>query len=73
MTLELKILSDLGRCNGQAGRQLAQSIFGNRYRVQQINSECRYMRDCGKIDRRPRADGIIGNYIVRPQPDLKLV
>jgi hypothetical protein len=31
------------------------------------------MRDCGKIDRRPRADGIIGNYIVRPQPDLKLV
>jgi hypothetical protein len=73
MTLELKILSDLATCNGQSDRQLAQSIFADRYRIQQINSECRYMRDCGKIDRRPRVDGIFGNFIVRPKPDLKLV
>jgi hypothetical protein len=31
------------------------------------------MHDCGKLNRRQRLDGIIGNHVVRPKPNLRLV
>jgi hypothetical protein len=73
MTRAEEIIGELGRRDGQSDRELAQSIFRNRYRVQQINSECRYMRDCGRINRRLRDDGIIGNYLMRLRTELRLV
>jgi hypothetical protein len=73
MTRAEEIIIELGLRDGQSDRELTQSIFGNGYRVQQINSECRYMHDCGRLDRRLRDDGIIGNFLRRPRPELRLV
>jgi hypothetical protein len=69
MTRSEQILAELERRNGQSDSELAHSILGNRHRAPQINSECRYMRDCGKINRHFRTDG---NFLPRPRPSLKV-
>lgn len=67
------ITDRLNVTDGMPDRPLAEAVFGTRTRVQQINQECHYMARRGLLERRPRPDGLIGNYLVRSKPALMLV
>ncbi|MER8505058.1 MULTISPECIES: hypothetical protein [unclassified Mesorhizobium] len=51
-----------GRRAGLSDCEIAEAIYGERTQ-QLVNGECRYLERAGKLERRPRADGIIGNYL----------
>ncbi len=73
MALAHKIIAQLEATSGMPDRPLTEAIFGSRYRATQINQECRYMEQLGLINRKPRHDGLIGNFMIPKKPQLRLV
>ncbi|MBZ9674506.1 hypothetical protein [Mesorhizobium sp. ES1-1] len=47
---------------GLSDSELAEAIYGESIQ-QHVNGECRYLESGGKLVRRHREDGIIGNYL----------
>ena len=68
-----KIIVETDREPGATDRRLSELLFGTPNRRTQINGECRYMERGGRLIRRKRDDGLIGNYPVRPKPKLHVV
>jgi hypothetical protein len=61
------IIAVVGRQPGISDCNLAVATHGRR--VQQlVNGECRHLANGGKLIRRKRHDGIIGNYLLAPKP-----
>jgi hypothetical protein len=73
MSLSEKITEVLKFTNGIPDRPLCEAVFRTRDRVPQINQECRFMEQRGLLERKLRPDGLIGNYLVRIRPDLRVV
>jgi len=65
MALADKVIETVQRWPGISDRELSQSIFGTRHRVQQINGECRHLENCGRIIRRKEGAQPIGNFPIR--------
>jgi hypothetical protein len=68
-----KIVTEVQREPGVTDRRLSEIIFGSSNRRTQINGECHYMQSQKIIERRIREDGLIGNYPVRPKPNLQII
>jgi hypothetical protein len=73
MTLAIKITDVLKNNDGSNDRTLSEFIFGTPHRSTQINGECHYLENIGRIERKNIGDGPIGNYLVRPKPVLTVV
>jgi hypothetical protein len=64
-TLSETILAIVPRRPGIADPELAFAIYGRRQQ-QLVNGECRHLASAGRVVRRVRPDGIIGNYSACP-------
>jgi hypothetical protein len=58
-----QILTEVISSPGVTDKWLAERIFGKGAPQQRVNGECRRLADAGKLVRRQRADGLIGNFI----------
>jgi hypothetical protein len=68
-----RIAEILVKTPGLTDRQLSEVLYGTRDQCTTINGECRYMKQQGKLDRKKRDDGLIGNYLACRKPKLTLV
>jgi hypothetical protein len=65
-----KVMSELDRQPGAPDRPVAEALG---CRVQQVNNECRYLVNLGRLERKKNSDGLIGNWPVRTPPKLTIV
>ena len=65
--LRARILALLAQQSGLTDRQLTDQLVGVGQPQQGVNSECRKLRDEGTLQRRPRFDGLTGNYPLSTQ------
>jgi hypothetical protein len=70
MTVAQEISQALDNMPGATDRAIAEWL-GCRH--QQVNGECRYLEQLGKVERRKGEDGLIHNYLVNVKPKLSLV
>jgi hypothetical protein len=70
MTVADEVIETLEQMPGSTDRTIAEKR-GRRH--QQINGECRYLEQQGKVERRKGEDGVIRNYLARPRPLLTVV
>jgi len=56
------IIAIVSRRAGISDRDLANAIYG-RMEQQLVNGECRLLANTGRVVRRQRADGVIGNFL----------
>ena len=71
--LAVKVMEVVERRPGITDRELSESVFGTRHRVQQINGECRHLKNLGRLERKKIGDQPIGNWPVRQQPKLTVI
>ena len=65
-----KVIGFLELHNDLPDRKIAEHLG---CRVQQVNSECRFLEQRDKLERRKGEDGIIHNAIFTTRPQMKLV
>ena len=68
MTLKEQIARLLEDQSGMSDREIADELIGAQRPQQPVNQACRQLEAKGIIERRKRADGIIGNYLVGRSP-----
>jgi hypothetical protein len=70
MTFAAKVIEVIERRVGISDRHLSEELKRS---VQQVNGECRYLENLGRIERKKIGDSLIGNYLVRQRPKLRVV
>jgi hypothetical protein len=62
-TLKERIVELLGRSPGLTDREITDAVIGRGALQQPINQACRDLERRGALSRRPRPDGLIGNFL----------
>lgn len=63
MTLKDRIIAHVTRFPGQTDREITDVLQGHGKPQQSVNQTARLLEAEGVLERRPRADGLIGNYL----------
>ena len=63
--LQQSLMLHAGRHPGKSDRELTEELLGKGVHPSRVNQEARLLESRGKLQRRLRADGRIGNYPVR--------
>lgn len=73
MTLSDRIVPNVEHRPGITNRELSVAVFGTPNRAMQINNECAYLAQIGRIERRREGSEPYRNYPVRKKPTLTVV
>ena len=68
MALKDLILNALVVAPGLSDRELANRVLGSDSPQQPVNHICRQLQRAGKLNRRVRSDGLLGNYVEPAKP-----
>lgn len=68
MSLATKVMAIVEQRPGVSDRALSKLIFNTPHRSTQINGECHYLQNLGRIARKKIGDEPIGNYPAQTTP-----